>query len=310
MKNKSFKTKKAKKKVSIEQNWSVLHPNAAGIDLGSRQHWVAIPPGGAERSVRCFGTTTPQLEAMAQWLHEQGVTHVAMEATGVYWIAVFQYLERQGFEVLLVNARQIKNVTGRKSDVLDCQWIQRLHTYGLLGGSFRPADPYCVVRSYLRYREELVAARSVQIQPMQKALLQMNVQLSVVLSDLSGQSGLAIIGAILEGERDPVKLAALAHVRVKSSREQIARAEQSLPCPHLGEGAGARRTLASPRRPLPEVPAAHDRLDLRRRATHRADHSTGSGVGRGPRGPSGPPRDPARGPGGLLAAVRPGAHQA
>jgi transposase len=224
MKNKSFKTKKAKQKVSIHQDWSVLHPNAAGIDLGSRQHWVAIPPDRAQPSVRCFGTTTPDLEALAEWLHEHSLTHVAMEATGVYWIAVFQYLERRGFEVLLVNARQIKNVTGRKSDVLDCQWIQRLHTYGLLGGSFRPADPYCVVRSYLRYREELVAARSVQIQHMQKALLQMNLQLSVVLSDISGESGQAIIGAILEGQRDPVKLAALAHRRVKSSREQIARA--------------------------------------------------------------------------------------
>jgi transposase len=126
---------------------------------------------------------------VAEWLKEHGLTHVAMEATGVYWIAVFQLLERRGFKVLLVNARQIKNVSGRKSDVLDCQWIQRLHTYGLLGGSFRPADPYCVVRSYLRYRDELIAARSVQIQHMQKALLQMNLQLSVVLSDISGESG-------------------------------------------------------------------------------------------------------------------------
>jgi len=224
MKNKSFQTKKAKQKISIDQNWSVVHPNAVGIDLGSRQHWVAIPPGRAEQSVRCFGTSTPELETLADWLHQQDLTHVAMEATGVYWIPVFQYLERRGFEVLLVNARQIKNVTGRKTDVLDCQWIQRLHTYGLLGGSFRPADPYCVVRSYMRYRDELIGARSVQIQHMHKALLQMNLQLGVVLSDISGESGLAIIGAILEGERDPVKLAALAHRRVKSSREQIARA--------------------------------------------------------------------------------------
>jgi transposase len=224
MKKSSSKTKKEKQKISVNQNWPVLHPDCAGIDLGSREHWVAIPPDRAADTVRRFGATTPDLEALADWLKEHGLTHVAMEATGVYWIAVFQVLERRGFKVLLVNARQIKNVSGRKSDVLDCQWIQRLHTYGLLSGSFRPADPYCVVRSYLRYRDELIAARSMQIQHMQKALLQMNLQLSVVLSDISGESGQSIIAAILEGERDPVKLAALAHRRVKSSREQIARA--------------------------------------------------------------------------------------
>src|SRR5580692_10815703 len=123
----------------------------------------------------------------------------------------FQLLERRGFAVLLVNARQIKNVSGRKSDVLDCQWIQRLHAYGLLGASFRPADPYCVVRAYLRYRDELVAARSTQTQHMQKALQQMNVQLHQVLSDVNGVSGLAIIEGILQGERNPLKLAGRAH---------------------------------------------------------------------------------------------------
>ncbi len=224
MKKKSQKAKKLKNKVSIDPNWELINPNAAGIDLGSTEHWVAVPADRALQSVRCFGTMTPDLEAMADWLKECGITTVAMEATGVYWIAVFQLLERRGFAVLLVNARQLKNVTGRKSDVSDCQWIQRLHTYGLLGGSFRPADPYCVVRSYLRYRDELVATRSEQIQHMQKALLQMNLQLGQVLSDISGQSGLAIIGAILEGQRDSVKLAALAHHRVKSSRSQMAKA--------------------------------------------------------------------------------------
>jgi transposase len=224
MKKKASSTKKKKNKVSIEQDWEVIRPNAAGIDLGSREHWVAVPPGRAAASVQRFGSLTPDLEALAQWLKECGITSVAMEATGVYWIAVFQMLERRGFEVLLVNARQLKNVSGRKSDVADCQWIQRLHTYGLLGGSFRPADPYCVVRSYLRYRGELVGARSVQIQHMQKALLQMNLQLSHVLSDLSGESGLRIIEAILAGERDPVKLASLADRRIKSSRETIAKA--------------------------------------------------------------------------------------
>lgn len=223
-KAKKLKARKKKNPISIEAGWDMLNPNAAGIDLGSREHWVAIPPGRAEVTVRCFGATTPELETMAEWLRDSGVTTVAMEATGVYWIAVFQLLERQGFQVLLVNARQIKNVSGRKSDVQDCQWIQRLHPYGLLGGSFRPADAYCVVRSLLRYRDELVTARSMQIQHMQKALLQMNLPLAHVISDLSGESGLAILGAILKGERNPVNLAALAHHRIKSSQETIAKA--------------------------------------------------------------------------------------
>lgn len=224
MKKSLSKRKKANAKVAIDQNWSVLNANAAGIDLGSREHWVAVPPGREAQSVRPFGTTTPELERLAEWLKHCQVSHVAMEATGVYWIPLYQLLERQGFKVLLVNARQIKNVSGRKTDVLDCQWIQRLHTYGLLGGSFRPADAYCVVRSLVRYREELVAGRTTQVQHMQKALLQMNIQLRAVLSDICGESGLAIIGAILRGERDPVKLAALAHRRVKSSRDQLAQA--------------------------------------------------------------------------------------
>jgi len=195
MRKKAQNHKKRKKKISVEQAWPLINPHAAGIDLGSREHWVAVPEGRAEQSVRCFGTFTCDLEALADWLKECGVTSVAMEATGVYWIPLFQLLERRGFAVLLVNARQIKNVSGRKSDVLDCQWIQRLHTYGLLGGSFRPADPYCVVRSYLRYRDELVSARTTQTQHMQKALQQMNVQLMQVLSDINGVSGLAIIEA-------------------------------------------------------------------------------------------------------------------
>jgi len=220
----SSRTKKRKQKVSVEQDWPLIHPDAAGVDLGSREHWVAVPPGRAAQSVRRFGTFTPDLEALAQWLRECRIRTVAMEATGVYWIPLFQLLERQGFTVLLVNARQIKNVSGRKSDVQDCQWIQRLHSYGLLGASFRPADAYCVMRSYLRYRDELVAGRGTQTQHMQKALTQMNVQLGQVLSDVNGQSGLAIIGAILQGERNPLKLAGLASVRVKASQERIARA--------------------------------------------------------------------------------------
>ncbi len=216
--------KKKTKKTSIDQYWELINPNAAGIDIGSREHWVAIRPDREGETVRSFGASTPDLEEMADWLKAAGVTSVAMEATGVYWQAPFQLLERRGFKVILANSKQTKNVSGRKSDIRDCEWIQLLHSYGLLGASFRPADPYCVVRTLLRYQEELVAARGVQIQHMQKALLQMNLQLGHVISDLSGESGLAIIGAILQGERSPLKLAALAHRRIKSSRDEIAKA--------------------------------------------------------------------------------------
>jgi len=224
MRRKTKNHKERKKKVSADQAWPSINPKAAGIDLGSREHWVAVPPNGNEENVRCFGTFTADLEELAKWLTKCGVTSVAMEATGVYWIPLFQLLERRGFEVLLVNARQIKNVSGRKSDVMDCQWIQRLHTYGLLGASFRPADPYCVTRSFVRYRDELVTGRSTQTQHMQKALLQMNIQLTQVLSDINGQSGLLIIDAILKGERNPLTLAGLVSRRVKSTQSDIAKA--------------------------------------------------------------------------------------
>ncbi len=224
MSKKAQTHKHRKNKISVNQDWPLINAHAAGIDLGSKEHWVAVPEGRDNCPVRCFGTFTSDLEKLAEWLRNCGITSVAMEATGVYWIPLFQLLERRGLEVLLVNARQIKNVSGRKSDVSDCQWIQRLHTYGLLGGSFRPADSYCVVRSYLRYRDELVGARSTQTQHMQKALQQMNIQLTQVLSDINGLSGLAIIGAIIQGERDPLKLAAMVDRRVKATQNQIAKA--------------------------------------------------------------------------------------
>lgn len=224
MRKKTKNQDQAKQKVSIHQEWPLINPHAAGVDLGAREHWVAVPAGRDPQPVRCFGTFTADLEALADWLQACEITHVALEATGVYWIPLFQLLERRGLAVLLVNARQIKNVSGRKSDVLDCQWIQRLHTYGLLGGSFRPADPYCVLRSYLRYRDELVAGRSTQTQHMQKALQQMNLQLTQVLSDINGVSGQAILAAILAGERNPLKLAGLIHRRVKASQKEVAKA--------------------------------------------------------------------------------------
>jgi transposase len=226
MKSKTSKTKKHSKKISIEAVWEPINVHAAGVDIGSREHWACVPREASDRPVRKFGTFTADLEAMTEWFKACGVTSIAMEATGIYWIPLFQILERSGLQVILVNARQTKNVAGRKSDVQDCQWIQRLHTYGLLQGSFRPEDPYCVLRTYLRYRDELVAGRSLQCQHLQKALLQMNVQLPQVLSDVTGVSGLAIMDAILKGERDPAVLAALVDRRVRATGATIRQALQ------------------------------------------------------------------------------------
>jgi transposase len=184
-----------------------MNLNAAGVDIGSEQHLVAVPEGRDTVSVREFGTFTADLQALAAWLKQCGVTTVAMESTGVYWIPLFEVLERQGFEVKLVDARHVKNVSGRKSDVLDCQWIQQLHTYGLLAGAFRPSDEVCVLRSYLRQREMLTQSSSMHIQHMQKALQQMNLLLHNVVSDITGVTGMKIIKAILAGERDPRVLA-------------------------------------------------------------------------------------------------------
>lgn len=201
-----------------------INLNAAGMDVGSREHWVAVPAERDPQPVRCFGTFTSDLHALADWLLQCEVKSVAMESTGVYWIPVFQILESRGLEVLLVNARHVKNVSGRKSDVSDCQWLQQLHSYGLLAASFRPEAQICVLRSYLRHREHLVGQASTQIQLMQKALTQMNVQLHHVLSDVTGVTGMAILDAILDGERDPLKLAQLKDPRVRSSVETIAKA--------------------------------------------------------------------------------------
>lgn len=184
-----------------------MNLNAAGIDIGAERHWVAVPEGRDTVSVREFGPFTADLQALATWLKQCAVTTVAMESTGVYWIPLFEVLERQGFEVKLVDARHVKNVSGRKSDVLDCQWIQQLHTYGLLAGAFRPADEVCVLRSYLRQREMLIQTSSMHIQHMQKALQQMNLLLHHVVTDITGITGMKIIKAILAGERDPQVLA-------------------------------------------------------------------------------------------------------
>jgi transposase len=202
----------------------VMHPDAGGIDIGAAQVYAALPPDRCAEPVRVFDTFTEDLHALAAWLQEHHVTTVAMESTGVYWIPVFQILETAGIEVYLVNAQHAKNVPGRKSDVSDCQWLQYLHSVGLLRGSFRPPDEICAARTLIRHRGTLVAQAASHVQHMQKALVQMNVRLQHVLSDLSGTSGLAIIDAILAGERDPAQLAKLRDPRVKASEETVAKA--------------------------------------------------------------------------------------
>jgi transposase len=198
----------------------VLHPHAAGIDVGATEHSVCVPedavPTGAS-SVRQYRAFTGQLDQLVEWLQACAVQTVAMESTGVYWIPLYQKLERAGLEVVLVNARHLKRVPGRKTDVLDCQWLQQMHSYGLLSGSFRPADDICVLRTYLRHRSNLVAGCSQQVQHMQRALDQMNIHLHHVVSDLDGDTGLAILDAILGGERDPKQLVQLRDARCRKS---------------------------------------------------------------------------------------------
>jgi len=200
-----------------------LNHHAAGIDVGSRSHFVAVPEGTDDQPVREFSTFTDDLERLAEWLISCGVTTVAMESTGIYWIPVFEILERRGLEVKLVNARHVKNVPGRKSDVLDCQWLQQLHTYGLLRGAFRPDDQVCALRAYVRQRAMLVRSASSHIQRMQKALAQMNLQLHNVVTDITGVTGMKILQAILAGERNPQTLAAMRDKRCKNSQATIAR---------------------------------------------------------------------------------------
>lgn len=218
------KAKREQKSSNQElQNLPVLNLDGAAIDIGSKQHWVAVPPGRDTESVRSFGAFTADLHAMAHWLKQCGVRSVVLESTGVYWIAPFQILEQYGLEVLLIDARAAKNLPGRKSDVLDCQWHQQLHTFGLLSGCFLPAAEIVPLRSYLRLRDELVRASTQSIQHMQKALFEMNLQLANVISDITGETGLAIIEAILAGERDGKKLAQLKHRRIVASKETIAK---------------------------------------------------------------------------------------
>lgn len=205
---------------------TITHPNAAGIDIGSASHYVAVPPERDDEPVREFPGFTVNLHALADWLDACRVDTVAMESTGVYWIPVYEILESRGFKVLLVNARHVKNVSGRKSDVLDCQWLQQLMTYGLLRGAFRPPDAVCALRALWRQRGMLLRGQGRQVQHMQKALTQMNIQLTNVISDIVGETGQKILRAIVAGERDGQVLAVLKNVRIRASHDEIAKSLQ------------------------------------------------------------------------------------
>jgi transposase len=210
-----------KKSKSGIENLNAIHPNAAGIDIGATEIYIAVPGDRSDDPVRRFDTFTDDLHEAARWLKNCGIESIAMESTGVYWIPVFQILDTYGFEVILVNARHVKNVPGRKTDVQDCQWLQYLHSVGLLRGSFRPAQDICAVRSLLRHRDNLVKSASSHIQHIQKSLTQMNLQIHNVISDITGATGMAIIDAILAGERNPKKLAELKDRRIKATKQTI-----------------------------------------------------------------------------------------
>jgi len=213
-----------KKRRNREEKLPVLRPDASGIDIGAEEIYVAVPGDRDSQPVRRFETFTQDLNALADWLIQCEVCTVAMESTGVYWIPLHQILESRGFEVYLVNAQYVRNVPGRKSDVADCQWIQYLHSVGLLRASFRPPAEICAIRSLWRHRESLIQMASQHTQHIQKALDQMNLQIHHVLSEITGWSGLRILDAILAGDRDPVALAKLCNWRVRTSREIVAKA--------------------------------------------------------------------------------------
>ncbi len=214
----STKLKSATKEVEIQ----VMNPNSAGIDIGSRSHFVAIPPNRDEEIVREFSSTTSGLLEICAWLRKNNITTVAMESTGSYWIPVYEVLESHGLEVYLVNAKSVKNVPGRKTDVMDCQWIQKLHSLGLLTKSFRPKNHCLKLRALTRQHSSLIEHRSPHVQHMQKALHEMNIQLATHIRDITGVTGMRIINAILSGERDEQVFASLVDTRCKRSGQEIA----------------------------------------------------------------------------------------
>jgi transposase len=214
------KRRKRNKGMCLEDR-PVLEPNAAGIDVGAREMFVAVPPGRDEHPVQVFATFTEDLERLADWLLQCRVTTVAMESTGVYWIPLYEILEQRGIRPCLVNARHMKNVPGRRTDWHECQWLQFLHSVGLLRASFRPEENICAVRTVLRHRSELVMAASQHVQHMHKALTQMNLQIHHVISDITGVTGLGIVDAILAGQRDAAELAKLRDPHIKVQAETI-----------------------------------------------------------------------------------------
>ena len=205
-----------------EGTLAVVRANVAGIDLGSVEHYVACPLRDGQANVKVFGTATPELAALADWLQVEGVVSVAMESTGVYWIPLYELLDQRGIEVVLADARQIKHVPGRKTDMIDCQWLQLLHSCGLLRGAFRPADAFCRLRALVRQKSTLIDEQATWLNRMQKSLDQMNVRVHRAVSDISGTTGMAMIHAIVAGERDPRQLAGLRDERCsRSVREMI-----------------------------------------------------------------------------------------
>lgn len=210
-----------KKTTADQQGLKLVNPSAAAIDIGSTMHMAAVNPDSSELPIRSFGTFTQDLHQLAEWFQSCGVTSVVMESTGVYWIPAFEILEQHGFEVILVNARYAKNVPGRKTDVSDAGWLRQLHSYGLLRGSFRPEAQIATLRAYLRQRERLVEYAAAHIQHMQKALMEMNLQLHHVVSDITGATGMRIIRAIVAGERNPDVLASYRDIRCHSPVETI-----------------------------------------------------------------------------------------
>ena len=221
--NRKQRRELARKIQAEDISLEVVHPDAAGIDIGNESHYVAVPPSRDAEPVRWFGCVTAELREMAAWLKQCGIQTVAMQSTGVYWMPVYDVMEEAGLEVYLVNARATKNLPGKKTDVQESQWLMKLHTYGLLRNSFRPPQEIRMMRTYWRQRNDLVRSAARHMQRMQKTLTQMNVQLANVISDLSGVTGQAIVKAILEGERDGRELAALRDGRIKASEEEIAR---------------------------------------------------------------------------------------
>jgi transposase len=205
----------------LDRTLPVMRPNAAGIDIGATEIFVAVPADRDAESVRSFPTFTQDLHALADWLRQCRVDTVAMESTGVYWIPLFQILEARSIEVHLVNAQHVHNVPGRKSDVLDCQWLQYLHSVGLLRASFRPEQAVCEIRSLMRHRENLVQMACVHVQHMHKSLDQMNLQIHHVISDITGVTGLAIVDAIVAGKTNPSELAKLRDFRIRASVETV-----------------------------------------------------------------------------------------